>query len=68
MRYTRVKLYRFYAVDFDLTQLDEYKWCVETFKLPSDLREWYVNATWNKIEFSFRDPAHALMFSLRWAE
>ena len=42
-QYTRVKLINSnnYLVDGDLTKLPEYKWCVETFKLPTELRECY---------------------------
>jgi hypothetical protein len=69
MNYTRVQIYaNMLPVDTDVTKLEEYKWCVETFKLPSDLREWYVNGRWNQIEFNFRDPQHALMFTLRWVK
>lgn len=65
--YTRVQIYAvMHSIDSSLTNLEEYKWCVDTFKLPTELREWYVNERWNQIEFNFRDPAHALMFSLRW--
>ena len=39
--YTRVKLAQSYTVDSFLEKLDEYKWCVETFKLPTELRECY---------------------------
>lgn len=66
--YTRVQIYAVMRpIDSSLTNLEEYKWCVDTFKLPTELREWYVNERWNHLEFNFRDPAHALMFSLRWA-
>lgn len=65
--YTRVKLPQTYTVDSYLEKLDEYKWCVEIFKLPTELREWYANAGWNYIEFNFRDPVHATMFAMRWA-
>lgn len=66
--YTRIRISRQrYAVDSDLTQLAEYKWCVDTFKLPSDLREWYVNSRWSAIEFNFSNPVHATMFAMRWA-
>ena len=67
--YTRVQIYAIMIpVDTDATKLEEYKWCVDTFKLPSELREWYVNGGWNRIEFNFRDPQHALMFTLRWVK
>jgi hypothetical protein len=67
--YTRVRLFDLHhPVDYELTHMEEYKWCVETFKLPTDLREWYTNAGWNYIEYNFRDPAHALMFTLRWVK
>jgi hypothetical protein len=66
--YTRIQLSRQqHAVDSDPTQLAEYKWCVDTFKLPSDLREWYVNSRWSTIEFNFSNPVHATMFAMRWA-
>lgn len=65
--YTRVQIYAvMHPIDSSLTNLEEYKWCVDTFKLPTELREWYVNERWHHLEFNFRDPAHALMFSLRW--
>ena len=68
-KYTRVQLnLNLLPVDYNMTQTEEYKWCVETFKLPTELRECYVNGRWNHIEFNFRDPEHALMFTLRWVK
>ena len=69
-QYTRVKLINSnnYLVDGDLTKLPEYKWCVEVFELPSELREWYFNWGWDCTLANFRDPEHALMFTLRWVK
>jgi len=68
-QYTRVNIFNGnYPVDADLTNLEEYKWCVETFKLPTDLREWYLNWGWDCTLANFRDPEHALMFTLRWVK
>lgn len=69
LQYTRVNISSGnYIVDADLKNLDEYKWCVETFKLPTDLREWYFNWSWTHPIASFRDQEHALMFTLRWVK
>jgi len=60
-----------YWLDINPTKMEEWQWCDSHFGWINNNRHpdyWQGSVTWGGIRFRFKNPYHASMFALRWAE
>ena len=61
-----------YWLDTDPYKMIEWQWCKNRFGLPKDNKDpayWQGSTSWGGLAvFRFKDPQHATMFALRWAQ